>query len=177
MINQIQVKSYKSPVGELLIGAYNEQICICDWKYRKMRTAIDQRIQSNLNATYIEQSTPIIEQTITQFEEYFSQKRKVFELPLLLLGTDFQKKVWHQLQQIQYGKTVSYLQLSQQMENEKAIRAVATANGANAISIIIPCHRVVGSDGNLTGYAGGLPAKKRLLVLEGADLFAQMDLF
>lgn len=96
-------------------------------------------------------------------------------MPLLFCGSEFQQRVWEELQRIPYGKTISYLKLSRLLGDEKAIRAVATANGANAISILIPCHRVIGSKGELTGYAGGLNAKRRLLELEGA--LGQLDLF
>jgi methylated-DNA-[protein]-cysteine S-methyltransferase len=164
----ITIHYFSTPFGELIIGSYDDKICICDWKYRKMRPAIDQRIRKGLDASYEEGTSAIIEKCKLQLKEYFEGTRTAFDIPLLLVGTDFQKEVWNALLQIPHGKTTSYLGLSQKLGNEKAIRAVATANGANAISIIIPCHRVIGSDGNLVGYAGGLPAKKKLLLLEGA---------
>jgi methylated-DNA-[protein]-cysteine S-methyltransferase len=92
----------------------------------------------------------------------------VFNVPLLFVGSDFQKQVWNALMQIPFGVTKSYMELSKQFGNEKAIRAVASANGANAISIMVPCHRIIGSNCELTGYAGGLPVKKQLLQLEGS---------
>jgi methylated-DNA-[protein]-cysteine S-methyltransferase len=98
-----------------------------------------------------------------QLDEYFSGQRKNFDLPLWQDGTVFQQKVWKALMQIPYGKTISYLQLAIQLGNVKATRAVAAANGRNQLSIIVPCHRVIGSDGSLTGYAGGLDRKKWLL--------------
>lgn len=177
MTNQIQIQYYKSPVGELIIGVFDNQLCLCDWKYRKMRTAVDKRIQKGLNAEYIEKNHPIIEQTIEQLEAYFEDKKTTFDIPLLMIGTDFQQSVWNALIQIPYGKTASYLELSRRLGNEKAIRAVATANGANAISIIIPCHRIIGSDGSLVGYAGGLSAKKQLLKLENPSKSEQLSLF
>lgn len=133
-----------------------------------MRTSIDQRLCSIADADMEKGHDPLIEQTIQQLEAYFANQRKTFELPLRLLGTPFQISVWGKLLQIPFGKTESYLGLSKNLGDPKAIRAVASANGANAISIIVPCHRVIGSDGSLTGYAGGLPAKKKLLELEGA---------
>ncbi|MBF4983464.1 methylated-DNA--[protein]-cysteine S-methyltransferase [Nonlabens mediterrranea] len=114
---------------------------------------------------------------IEQLEEYFTKKRKHFNIPLLFTGTDFQKEVWNELLNIPYGQTISYLTLSRKLQKEKAIRAVASANGANAISILVPCHRVIATDGKLTGYAGGLTAKKKLLQLEGALNRGQLDLF
>ena len=112
----------------------------------------------------------MIEQTITQLIEYFDGVRKNFDIPLLTIGTDFQKSVWDGLIKIPYGTTASYLELSKNIGYEKAVRAVASANGANAISILIPCHRIIGSNGDLVGYAGGLPVKKKLLELE-SNLF------
>ncbi len=165
-MNQIITSYYSTPVGELILGAYDNKLCLCDWRYRTMRTTIDQRIQKSLGAKYKTGSSEIIEETIRQLEAYFLCKRTQFDLPLQLTGTEFQQKVWKQLMLIPYGTTYSYLELSRQLNNEKAIRAVASANGANAIAIIIPCHRIIGSDGQLTGYAGGLNTKKKLLQLE-----------
>ncbi len=172
---KIIVKNYKSRVGELLIGIYDDKLCICDWTYRKMRTSIDKRIQTQLDAEYNEGSHDLIDLTIFQIEEYLENKRKQFAIPLLMVGSDFQKEVWSELLKIPYGKTDSYLGLSKKLNNELAIRAVASANGANAISIIVPCHRIIGSDGDLVGYAGGISVKKKLLHLEGA--FGQLSLF
>ncbi|PCH86029.1 MAG: cysteine methyltransferase [Piscirickettsiaceae bacterium] len=165
-MNKIATQSYKTPYGELLLGSFNEQLCLCDWQYRRMRTTIDKRIQTALNATYIEQTSDVINNTISQLNEYFEQKRTQFNISLLMAGTDFQQSVWNALLNIPYGTTSSYLELAASINNKQAVRAVASANGANAMSIIIPCHRVIGSHGELTGYAGGLPAKKRLLTLE-----------
>ena len=104
-----------------------------------------------------------IENAVKQFEEYFEGKRTQFDLKLAPAGTEFQKKVWKQLQEIQFGKTVTYQQMANRLGDPKVIRAAASANGKNPISIVIPCHRVIGSDGSLTGYAGGLHRKKWLL--------------
>lgn len=173
----VEVQYYKSPVGELIIGTYNNQLCLCDWKYRKMRTSVDKRIQKGLNASYVESSNLIIDTTIRQLSAYFEGKLTQFEIPLLMVGTEFQRKVWNALIQIPFGKTASYLQLSRDLGNEKAIRAVATANGANAISILVPCHRIIGSDGSLVGYAGGLSTKKKLLSIENSLQAEQLSLF
>jgi methylated-DNA-[protein]-cysteine S-methyltransferase len=110
----------------------------------------------------------VIEQAKIELAEYFDGERAEFSIPLLLVGSDFQKKVWNELTEIPFGKTATYLDLSKKLGNAKAIRAVASANGANALSILIPCHRIIGSDVSLVGYAGGLPTKRKLLVLEGA---------
>ena len=171
-MNQISTLTYKSPFGEILFGSYKGKLCLADWKYRRMRTSIDKRIQKGLKAEYMDGSSEVIEETIKQMKEYFAHERKVFDIPLLMVGTMFQKSVWNGLIQIPYGTTASYLELSQNIGNEKAVRAVASANGANAISILIPCHRIIGSNGDLVGYAGGLPAKKKLLELE-SNLFSK----
>lgn len=177
-MNQIITSYYQSPFGELILGSYGNELCLCDWHYRKMRTTIDQRIQKGLNAVYLPGTSGVIEETIRQLEAYFLFKRTQFDLPLQLTGTEFQQKVWKQLMLIPYGTTYSYLELSRQLNNEKAIRAVASANGANAIAIIIPCHRIIGSDGQLTGYAGGLDTKKKLLQLESQQSYPeQLQLF
>lgn len=164
----IALTTYQSPVGELLLGDYLGQLCLCDWKYRKMRAAIDDRIQKHFNAAFVEGESDLLDHAKRQLDDYFGGHRRQFDLKLILAGTPFQQNVWKLLQQIPYCSTLSYLQLSQQLGNEKAIRAVAAANGANAISILIPCHRIIGSKGELVGYAGGIVAKKKLLQLEGA---------
>jgi methylated-DNA-[protein]-cysteine S-methyltransferase len=115
-----------------------------------------------------------------ELDEYFAGTRHSFDVPLLLVGSDFQKSVWEALIQVAYGQTETYLGLSRILGNELAIRAVAAANGANAISIVVPCHRIIGSKGELIGYAGGLAAKQKLLTLEnptfGKSTSAQMAL-
>lgn len=131
-----------------------------------MRTSIDKRLQTSLNASYLKQKTDITRNAIEQLDAYFSQTLTQFDLPLLMVGTPFQRQVWDALLTVPYASTLSYLELADRIGNKKAVRAVASANGANAMSIIVPCHRIIGSKGELTGYAGGLPAKKRLLTLE-----------
>ncbi len=116
-----------------------------------------------------------LEDCVHQLHEYFEGKRTLFDLKINPTGTDFQKKVWEQLQTIPYGKTCSYLELSQQLGDVKAIRAVASANGKNPLWIVVPCHRVIGSDGSLTGYAGGLHRKQWLL--EHESPYKQQSLF
>ena len=108
----------------------------------------------------------IIVQAESELEEYFQGRRREFPVPLEPLGTEFQMRVWKKLQAIPYGKTISYKELACEVQNSKASRAVGTANGRNPLSIVIPCHRVISSDGTLGGYAGGLPIKEHLLSLE-----------
>lgn len=117
----------------------------------------------------------VLEDAVYQLNEYFEGKRTIFDLLLNPIGTDFQQRVWKKLLQIPYGKTVSYLQLSKTLGDVKAIRAVAAANAKNPLWIVVPCHRVIGSDGSLTGYAGGLSRKKWLLEHESPS--KQQSLF
>ncbi|MGN0800111.1 MAG: methylated-DNA--[protein]-cysteine S-methyltransferase [Christensenellales bacterium] len=116
-----------------------------------------------------EAPTPLLAETERQLAEYFSGERRVFSLPLAPEGTAFQRRVWAALLEIPYGETLSYGEVARRVGNPKAARAVGMANNRNPIAIVIPCHRVVGADGSLTGYAGGLAAKERLLALEHAQ--------
>ncbi|MFD2245819.1 methylated-DNA--[protein]-cysteine S-methyltransferase [Pontibacter ruber] len=120
-----------------------------------------------------------LETCVQQLEEYFQGTRKTFDLPLLPQGTAFQRQVWEKLQTVAYGTTCSYMHIARAVSGEKAIRAVGAANGKNPISIVVPCHRVIGSDGSLTGYAGGLWRKEWLLRHEGVlkETPAQLSLF
>jgi O-6-methylguanine DNA methyltransferase len=119
-------------------------------------------------AIQISPEDPKIVNVFKQLGEYLSRQRQEFDLPLEILGTDFQRKVWNELTKIPYGETISYGELANQMEDKNLMRAVAAANGANPIPIVIPCHRVIGADGSLTGYGGGLDVKQKLLQLEGS---------
>ena len=166
MKNLIKSHIYNSPVGDLELASYKDKLCLCNWHNKKNKISINKRLAKYLDSKLIASSSPIIKETIKQLDAYFAGELIKFELPLQLAGTNFQKQVWQTLQTIPYGQTISYLELAQRIANDKAVRAVAIANAANAFSIIIPCHRVIGSDGKLTGYAGGLDAKRRLLDLE-----------
>ncbi len=165
-MNQINIQYHKTRIGELILGSFDGKLCLLDFRYRKMRKTVDDRIKKGLNANFVEHDDEILEKTREQLDEYLDGDRKEFDIPLLMVGTDFQKSVWDALMKVPYGATSTYLQLAKNMNNEKAVRAVASANGANSIGIIVPCHRIIGSDGELVGYGGGLPVKKRLLKLE-----------
>ncbi|CAC9583151.1 Methylated-DNA--protein-cysteine methyltransferase (EC 2.1.1.63) [uncultured Gammaproteobacteria bacterium] len=169
-MNQINIQHYKTKIGKLILGSFDGKLCILDFEYRKMRKTVDSRIKKNLKAEFVEQDDKVLKETRKQLDEYFDRYRKKFDIPLLIVGTDFQKNVWNALIEVPYGETSTYLQLAKDIGNEKSVRAVASANGANAIALIIPCHRIIGSDGNLVGYGGGLPIKKRLLKLEQSIL-------
>lgn len=161
-------KIIASPVGDLTLIASDKGLMAVLWENEDpARVKIDAGENKNDHA--------LLCVTEKQLREYFSGERKQFELPLDFYGTDFQQQVWHALLTIPYGETRSYLQIAQQINNEKSVRAVGAANGKNPISIIAPCHRVIGSSGKLTGFAGGLEAKAFLLQLESpkqqADLW------
>ncbi|HQV50711.1 MAG: methylated-DNA--[protein]-cysteine S-methyltransferase [Flavobacteriales bacterium] len=175
-MSRIITQILPTPFGELLLGSFKDDLCLCDWRYRKMRITIDARIQRGLDASFEEGDSPVIEKAIAQLQLYFRGERTEFDLPLSLVGTDFQCEVWQALRNVPYGSTWSYSELTSKIAEPTAVRAVAYANGANAISIIIPCHRIIGGNGALVGYAGGLRAKKELLELEGA-LPKTLDLF
>ena len=165
-MNQINIQYYKTKIGELILGSFDGKLCLLDFRYRKMRKTVDDRIKKGLNINFVEHDDEILEKTREQLDEYLNGDRKEFDISLLMVGTYFQKSVWDALMKVPYGTTSTYLQLAKNINNEKAVRAVASANGANSIGIIIPCHRIIGSDGELVGYGGGLPVKKRLLKLE-----------
>lgn len=150
----------------MLIGSYKDKLCICDWALEKRRGTIDRRICRHLNAEYEEGTSPVIEQAIGQLKEYFSGKRTEFTIPVVFTGSEFQCQVWSELMKIPYGVTISYAELARRIDNPKAVRAVASTNATNPISIFVPCHRVIGSNHKLTGYGGGLEAKEGLLSLE-----------
>ena len=149
----MNVHHYRSPVGILEIKSDNQAIT-------------EVRLLNNNPVLRHTSENPIIEKVCHQLNEYFAGKRKKFDLPLSPKGTVFQQAVWKQLQEIPYGKTISYSQLAKSINNPKACRAVGSANGKNPVIIIIPCHRVIASNGGLGGYACGLDIKKQLLELE-----------
>lgn len=165
-MRQIEIQYHKTSIGDLLIGSFQNRLCLLDYRYRRMRTTIDKRIQSTLQADYVEKTSDIIEQTKRELEEYLDRSRAQFSVPTVFAGSDFQKSVWEALLRIPYGETRSYSELAESLGNLKAIRAVASANGANSMSIIVPCHRIIESNGALGGYAGGLSVKRKLISLE-----------
>lgn len=158
--------SYESPVGEMLLGSCNGHLYLCDWAQSRLRDVTHRRICSCLNAQFVGGISDVIEDAISQLNEYFEGKRTDFSIPFEFVGTDFQRRVWLELTKIPYGETISYLELARRIGNPKGVRAVASAVGANTISIIVPCHRVIGTNHKLTGYGGGLTAKQGLLTLE-----------
>lgn len=162
----INIQYYFSPCGELVLASYADKLCLCDWFDSPCYERNKRRIERYLKTSFKAETSSVLEEAKRQLDEYFSGNRKAFTIPLHLVGTDFQQQVWNELLNIPYGVTTSYKEIAQSIGKPKAVRAVAGAIGANDISILIPCHRVVGSDNSLTGYAGGLKAKKMLLQIE-----------
>jgi methylated-DNA-[protein]-cysteine S-methyltransferase len=150
---------YDSPIGPLLIAGDDEAV-------RRIDFARDGKA-SKPDADWRESSRGPVGEAVRQLREYFAGKRTDFDLPLAPEGTSFQRDVWNKLQEIPYGETISYGELAKRVGNPKASRAVGAANGQNPIPIVIPCHRVIGANGKLTGFGGGLPTKEALLSLEG----------
>ena len=148
--------SYQTPIGDIWIVEEDNFIV-------KLKYEIDVK-------GIKEMETPLIKTTYHQLTEYFNGKRKTFDLPLKLKGTKFQQQVWSALQTIPYGEVWSYKHLAEVIENPRACRAVGNANNHNPVAIIVPCHRVVGIDGELVGYAGGLKIKKQLLDIEQNEI-------
>jgi methylated-DNA-[protein]-cysteine S-methyltransferase len=159
-------KMIDSPVRKLKLAASDQGLVAVLWQN-------DKPTRVRLNELTEDARHPLLLETERQLGEYFAGKRKTFSVPLDMRGTSFQKNVWHALLAIPFGETRSYGQLAKQLGNPQAMRAVGAANGRNPISIIVPCHRVIGSSGKLTGFAGGLETKAHLLSLEedGARLF------
>ena len=151
----------ESPVGKLLLAADVQGLRQLSFESSK-RAALVQ-------PGWREDKTPFAE-VMRQLRAYFGGELKTFDVPLAPEGTEFQLRVWNSLRAIPYGETISYAQLAHNIGNPKAVRAVGLANGCNPIPIIIPCHRVIGSDGSLTGFGGGLPNKKKLLALESSQM-------
>ena len=156
---QLYFKEIETPVGRLKLVAHDQALVAVLWENESPN-----RVRV---ATLIEdQNHPVLLNTQQQLTEYFNQTRTIFDLALDFQGTDFQKKVWQALLTIPFGETRSYKQIAEQIGNVKAVRAVGAANGKNPISIIAPCHRVVGANGKLVGFAGGLENKEILLKIE-----------
>lgn len=164
----ITVMPYQSPCGTLLLGSIDDRLCLCDWQVEKPHDKVMPRLRRILGAELTEGNSAVLSETASQLDLYFAGSLTEFSIPLLTVGSDFQKRVWNELMKVPYGTTLSYSELSRRLGSPSAVRAVANANGANALSIVIPCHRIIGANRTLTGYGGGLPIKKFLLDLEKA---------
>ena len=162
----INIQYFNSSCGLFVLASFGDKLCLCDWSNNPCAERNKRRIERYLNASFKIETTSVLEEAKRQLDGYFAGNRKAFTIPLHLVGTDFQQQVWNELLNIPYGATISYKEIAQNIGKPKAVRAVAGAIGANGVSILIPCHRVIGSDKSLTGYAGGLKAKKMLLQIE-----------
>lgn len=164
-------KHISSPVGPLLLGADDDFLCLIWFSTPRHPLPRSVALESGDNA--------VLRETGAQLEAYFTGSLRSFDLPLRPVGTAFQREVWSTLAQIPYGQTWSYGDVARRIGKPQAVRAVGAANGRNPIPIVVPCHRVIGADGSLTGFGGGLPTKQFLLALEGAlpagDLFADQN--
>jgi AraC family transcriptional regulator, regulatory protein of adaptative response / methylated-DNA-[protein]-cysteine methyltransferase len=163
---RITLAELETPLGPMLAAATESHLVLLEYKHRK--TVDDQvaRVRRAVPGDYSPGDSPMMARVRAQLDEYFREARREFDLPLLTPGTAFQERVWATLQRIPYGETTSYSRLATSIGRPAAVRAVARANGDNRIAIVIPCHRVIGSDGSLTGYGGGLWRKRKLLELE-----------
>jgi len=162
----IAVQRLETPLGALLVGAVREGICLVQYSDRRLLEQNYATLRQRFGYPLLPVNHPQIDHLRQELSQYFAGTLTRFTVPLVIRGTPFQEKVWSALQQIPYGKTVSYEQLAQNIGQPTAMRAVARANGMNRISILVPCHRVIGKDGQLTGYGGGLWRKRLLLELE-----------
>ncbi len=163
---RITVMEIPTPIGPMLAGATDRGLCLLEFADSESPEAQLAAIEKTFHTRVTPGAGPHLEAALKQLEEYFSGRRKAFDLSLDMQGTPFQQDAWQALLTIPYGCTVSYAEQARSMGRPSAVRAVANANGANPVSIIVPCHRVIGSDGTLTGYGGGLWRKKHLLDLE-----------
>lgn len=170
-IKIIDLKRIETPIGTMYAAATDEGICMLEFTDRKMLETEFKDLAKSHNATIILGDNVHFKILEEELDAYFAGNLKVFTVPLAPVGTSFQKSVWEILRQIPYGETWTYRQQAEKLGDAKKVRAVANANGMNKISILIPCHRVIGSNGTLTGYGGGIWRKQKLLELENAILF------
>ncbi len=173
----IKISQLITPLGIMLAGATDDGICLLEFNDRQELNKELEDLKRLLGALFVEGKNAHILQLEQELKEYFKGKRKHFDVSLITPGTDFQMEVWKNLRDIPYGETISYLQQSEKMGSPDAIRAIAHANGCNRISIVIPCHRVIGKTGKLTGYGGGVDRKRWLLIHENQYSDIKVGLF
>lgn len=163
--------TYSTPCGDLLLGTNSGALIQADWVDGWHEATVRARLNRYLRApAFVSGTDPVLVETASQLDDYFAGKRQTFDLPLRFLGTEFQTAVWDALRKIPFGRVTTYGEIAEAIGKPKAMRAVGIAVGENPFSIIVPCHRVVGRDGSLTGYGGGFEAKRYLLNLEGIRL-------
>lgn len=162
----VHVDRIPTPLGLMLVAVTDDAVCMLEFVDRRALPNQVKRVRKRLSAVFVPGSNAVTESIRNEIDAYFAGTLKRFETPVLQCGTDFQKDVWQALLEVPYGRTASYSDIAGAVNRAGAVRAVGTANGANALAIVIPCHRIVGVDGKLTGYGGGLWRKQRLLDLE-----------
>lgn len=174
--NQIFITTYQSPLGLMFLGATAKGICLAEFYDRIHLEKTLLKLADHLKAQFIEEENLHLIHLKEQLSLYFDKKLQKFTVPLIITGTDFQQKVFQSLLKIPYGNTSTYKNQAAVLGDIKAVRAVATANGLNKIAVVIPCHRIIGSNGSMIGYAGGIHRKEALLQLEGALHHNQLSL-
>jgi AraC family transcriptional regulator, regulatory protein of adaptative response / methylated-DNA-[protein]-cysteine methyltransferase len=165
----LSISEISTPLGTMIAGIIEDKLTMLEFEDRQTLENQIKRISKKLGAVPIIHDNLLFKIIREEVSLYFEGKLKEFSIPLFECGTDFQKRVWNELKKIPYGKTISYETLAKRIGDLNAVRAVANANGHNSIGIIIPCHRVIGKDGNLRGYGGKVWRKKRLLELESPE--------
>ncbi|KAB2878317.1 methylated-DNA--[protein]-cysteine S-methyltransferase [bacterium] len=163
-------KIIKSPLGDMVLGSIADKICFLEFYLPERYKEMSGKIRKVFDAEWVEGTNDVIEQAEKELQEYFSGKRKNFTVPLDLRGSEFEIKIWEQLQKIPYGHVCSYGDIAKKINNPKSVRAVGGANHNNPVAIIVPCHRVIGKNGSLVGYGGGIDKKKLLIELERGEL-------
>lgn len=163
---EISLWKYQSPLGDMVVGSRQERLCLCHWLGSHGYERVKNRLSRMLSADFVYEESEVNRDAISQLKEYFLGNRVEFDLPLEMKGTEFQQRVWRELQSVEYGVMVSYSEIASCIGNPTSTRAVAQAVGANPIAIILPCHRIVGVDGSIRGFAGGIERKQFLLEFE-----------
>lgn len=163
---RIHQAAVRTPIGEMIAGATDTHLVMFEFERRRMYSTQLERVRAAIGGEFATGTNHVVDQLRSELDEYFGGRRRDFTVPLLAPGTAFQMRVWDALRGIACGETTTYARLAERIGSPTAIRAVARANGDNRIAILIPCHRVVGSDGTLVGYGGGIARKRQLLRLE-----------
>ena len=156
-----------TPIGEMIAAATDTHLLLFEFEHRRMYQEQLERVRRAVDCELEPGESPVFGMLRGQLDEYFLGRRRDFDVPMHVPGTDFQTRVWNELRRIPFGTTTSYGRLAESIGQPAAVRAVARANGDNRVAILIPCHRVIGADGQLVGYGGGLWRKRKLLELEG----------
>jgi AraC family transcriptional regulator of adaptative response/methylated-DNA-[protein]-cysteine methyltransferase len=169
--SSIWINRIATPLGSMIMGVSDQGLCLLEFAERRMLDTQLKRLRQRMGRVFLPGDHPLMQQVKSELDAYFDGSLRKFSVPLQAPGTVFQESVWNALRKIPYGETRSYGDIAGKIGQASAVRAVGRANGDNRIAIIIPCHRVVGSDGELTGYGGGLWRKEYLLAMEQAQAF------